>query len=402
MRILHFCTGFPLSYNGGITNYVRALVASQRALGYDVVVVAREKEVVDGLDVVPFKSENVKPFAREFDFEGLSDDHLFRIVGQVKPDLIHVHMVLDFSASTFAALQACGVPYCVSLHDYYYICPRIIMVKADDTVCRVMENDKCKRCIGVTGKRKALKRVLPSSVLNALGLLGGNVVPRAEVMRGFLNHASMLFPVSKRVEEIYRDFAPDGNYQTLHIGNQSAHHFPEVRERSGPIVVAVLGSLTYHKGAGVLQELLKRVTSESVEFHFYGRANREWMKRLANLGLRDCGEYRPEQLSEILEGVDVGLVLPIWEDNGPQVTMEFINNRIPVVGTRRGGIPDFIGKNNGYVFEPDIPSEVDGIAEFLRNIDREKLLKIKKGMMRLLTPEEHVKELSSHYKKILR
>ncbi len=400
MKVLHLCTGFPLSFNGGITNYVRALIISQRAIGYDVAVVAMEEESVDGFDVIPFSSDNVKPFSRNFDFQGASDQRILQIIEQEKPDLIHVHMVLDFSASTFECIQASGIPYCVSLHDYYYICPRIIMVKADDTVCRTMEDNKCKRCVGPVGKNKSLKRLLPSVMLDALGMLGGNVVERAEAMRCFLANAAMLFPVSKRVEEIYRDFSPDGRYHTLHIGNQSALSFPPVRERSGPIIVAALGSLTYHKGAGVLQELLARVNSSEVIFHFYGRANREWMKKLSALGLQDCGEYKPGQLGEILRNVDVGLVLPIWEDNGPQVTMEFINHRVPVVGTRRGGIPDFIGENNGYVFEPDSSTEVEGAVSFIRELDRENLLRIKEGMTPLLSPDEHAKALSLYYDEI--
>jgi hypothetical protein len=41
------------------------------------------------------------------------------------------------------------------------------------------------------------------------------------------------------------------------------------------------------------------------------------------------GAYKPHQLSEILKSADVGLVLPVWNDNGSQVLMEFINNGIP-------------------------------------------------------------------------
>lgn len=45
MKILHICTGWPLSFQGGITNYVRQLAETQNDKGHEVHVLgAPDKE----------------------------------------------------------------------------------------------------------------------------------------------------------------------------------------------------------------------------------------------------------------------------------------------------------------------------------------------------------------------
>ena len=49
MRILHITTGYPLSFHGGITNYVRSIAEVQTAEGHQVGVVSGKAVPVAGL-----------------------------------------------------------------------------------------------------------------------------------------------------------------------------------------------------------------------------------------------------------------------------------------------------------------------------------------------------------------
>ena len=62
MKILHFLSGFPVSYNGGITNYIRSLTAYQREAGNQV-------SVLCGKDADP---EIRGKFDEVIEFDGLS------------------------------------------------------------------------------------------------------------------------------------------------------------------------------------------------------------------------------------------------------------------------------------------------------------------------------------------
>ena len=99
--------------------------------------------------------------------------------------------------------------------------------------------------------------------------------------------------------------------------------------------------------------------------------------------------------------MDVGLVLPIWEDNGPQVVMEMLNNKLPVIATSMGGITDFVNDNNGYLFNPYSNDGLEKAVDFINNLTSDKVFNMKTMISRTLSPKEHCLELLNVYQKIL-
>lgn len=61
LKICHIATGFPISFNGGITNYVRALAEYQKK-NNEVWVVSGEDSKENSFNVFVYKSKNIKPF----------------------------------------------------------------------------------------------------------------------------------------------------------------------------------------------------------------------------------------------------------------------------------------------------------------------------------------------------
>ena len=106
-------------------------------------------------------------------------------------------------------------------------------------------------------------------------------------------------------------------------------------------------------------------------------------------------------LSNILDEIDIGMCLSVWEDNGPQVVMEFLNNHVPVVGTKLGGIPDFVHDGiNGYLFNPFDYREIDRIVCVLNTMTRQDLNKLKSNICRTTTTKEHCGEIDKIYNSI--
>ena len=146
----------------------------------------------------------------------------------------------------------------------------------------------------------------------------------------------MLLSVSTRTAVIYKAAVPEARIVVEQIGNESANGAGE-KVPSNKIRVVALGTLSRHKGADLLRTFLRNVDRPDMEFHFYGRAVEGYGRKLGQFGLHCHGPYKPSDIPSIMAASDIGLVLPICEDNGPQVAMEFIDYKTPGPGnqTRR-------------------------------------------------------------------
>ena len=132
MKILHVCTGWPLSYQGGITNYVRELAQEQYRNGNDVYVLgAPDKEKYD-FEYVPYTSKIVA-----FSYRPLIDKEALKKIEEFlkneKFDIIHIHAIEYIDWDFYNILSS--YHYVVSLHDYCFICPRIYMYQPSGHVC---------------------------------------------------------------------------------------------------------------------------------------------------------------------------------------------------------------------------------------------------------------------------
>ncbi len=65
------------------------------------------------------------------------------------PDVVHIHSVHGLGAALLDACAAQGVPYVVTLHDAWWLCPRQVMVRADWRDCGQTRIDLnlCRACV---------------------------------------------------------------------------------------------------------------------------------------------------------------------------------------------------------------------------------------------------------------
>ncbi len=407
MKICHLCTGYPISFQGGITNYVRALAQAQQDAGNCVYVVSGETKEQYGYQVKSYASKKIHPMSMRprVDKNGLAELKEFFETEQF--DLIHIHMILDIDWDVADVLKP--YRYVVSLHDYFYLCPRIVMLNPGHHCCGQYEEQKCKKCISMTNTNYILHGI--ERRLQMAGMKGFRLpyIPQSVTVKRFqkykqlLEGAELLLPVSTRVQQIYENSGIRGNYQVLHIGNITADRYtPEFRENrdKDKIDVVMLGTLTVIKGADLLIELAARLDKSKFNVHFYGRSA-EYAEKIREVGIIDHGPYQQTQLPEILANSDLGLVLSIWEDNGPQVVMEMLNNHVPVVGTRMGGIPDFVNENNGFLFDPYSEEEIQQLIDKLNTLTIDDIIEMKRSIRPTMTTGEHADRMRAVYSQII-
>lgn len=413
MKILHISTGFPISFQGGITNYVRILAETQAQNGHDVTVIGAPDQKNHKFKYIEYQSKKILPFS----FSKMLDDESLAFFSSVLSehqfDLVHIHMMLDVDRRIHTLLKE--IPYVISLHDYFFICPRIQMVKPNRVLCTKYCSAECSKCISALAfnpvfmrgfcKLNAIAKFAHVSLPTEPAIVPQNVTEeRFREYKKLLEAADRVLPVSNRVREIYADSGTDAKYQVLHIGNISADQFTEYQfnehMEDRKIKVTMLGSINYVKGGEILLKLAKGVDANHVELHFWGRSN-EYADAIKKAGVIDHGTYTQDKLAEILRDSDLGLVLSVWEDNAPQVVMELLNNHVPVIGTRMGGITDFVNETNGLVFYPYDEKEICRAVDFLNTVTLDEIEQLKRSIHRTKTTAEHYREIMEIYEEIL-
>lgn len=393
MKIVHVCMGFPVEYPGGITNYVRSLASSQTDK-HEVTVVCNgdpdNKQEGQGYKIIRYNSP-IRNFSLSLNKEDPNIDSFVAILVNENADLYHFHSLLGIDTNFLKKWK--NKNYIVSLHDYNTICPRVFMVTGDGEICRTVKLDACTTCVGYLNQIDILNRISNKFSIPLPRIKSNNVINRNDLFIDFLNRSLMCYPVSKRVGEIFVKAGVDINKcKVITIGNDSANTFSSrVPSTESKVQIAFLGTFTRIKGAELFIKMMKEIGTDKFDFNLYGRGDNKLIEIFKNIGGIYHGSYSPNELPSILSNIDIGAVLSIWEDNGPQVVMEMINNGIPVLGTSRGGIPDFIRhQETGFIFDPD--TELNNAISWLSKMNKEYLTEMMGNICPLKSPKAHCLE----------
>jgi glycosyltransferase involved in cell wall biosynthesis len=107
-----------------------------------------------------------------------------------------------------------------------------------------------------------------------------------------------------------------------------------------------------------------------VELLIAGRGEEQYEKGLRERygdadDIKFLGFIKP---ADFFAQVDVAIVPSLWNDTLPSVVFESLGYGVPVVGSRRGGIPEMVLDGvNGLVFEPDDPASLVSAIVKLRD-----------------------------------
>jgi len=387
-------------------------------------------------------------------------------IRKLKPDIIHVQNMMGLSSSIIEISADLGYPIIVSHHNYWFICPRIELLRLDKRLCQGPEfgincawccNSKKYRNMIQFGKltkrikgslrpivrsvyflsqfemlyhsirkgklRSAIKRNISFDIyglydsfdyyshresINPNYILKYNI--RAEYHRYLLKDKVYInLAVSSAVKDRLIKFGvPQKKILIQHIGTRAAEFIkilpkPQINQQ---VNFGFMGPLRYEKGVHLLIKAFSKLKPDSCSLKIFGSVSDiKYLKYLKYLTLRSkninfYGPYNYESLSEILQGIHYLVVPPIWYDNAPQVVMEALASKTPVIGANIGGIPDFVqdGKN-GLLFKPNDEEDLLRCMQLVIN-NRELFMKFREKIKPLKTMKEHVVELEELYYRI--
>lgn len=339
--------------------------------------------------------------------------------------------------------------FILSLHNYQCFCPQVNLWKREQESCDDFHEGKdCSGCLGqYPGAEKFRKYYLADYYMRKVGMeqysqplrtklknLYGKLKalkgsPAAEPVQvlstspkeaetfcrfrrdnvAYINrYMDAVLCVSERVKEIAMHM---GVYEekaiTSYIGSAFAEH--QARKAAypytgGPLKIAYMGYMRRDKGfyffldaLASMPERLAKDISVVIAARFDDPAA---VKKLEEISLRFeefrlYDGYTHKDIPAITHGLHLGIVPVLWEDNLPQVAIEFKAMGIPVLAADRGGASE-LSHSKKFVFKSgDKDDFIQKLEEFIRKPDT--IEDYWKEQNHLITMKEHCDSLIQIY-----
>jgi len=445
VKVLYITHLYRPQHIGGTENYTHALATGLMALGHDAQVLCVESWergdrywngiLDDCLEGVPvrklrlnwMKAPDVNRYLYDNPFVG---DYVEEYLRGVKADLVHVTSCNTLSASVIGAAKKAGVPVVVTLTDFWFVCPRVNLVKGDGALCdgHVSEHE-CVRCLFQGSKVYRWPRyVLPENVtlqlLSAVSTMGRHgrltrlpglrglamdIRDRRAKLRCALEQADRVLTASPAARDVFQhnglsrpiEIVPYGNDLSWlrHYTGKSARHV---------LSFGFIGQISPIKGPQVLIRAYKEASrgGES-RLLIYGDVKKDpvFSQELRSLasGRNDIefrGAYSNAEIARVFSEIDVLVVPSLWRDF-PLVINEAFAAKTPVIATALGGMSEVVQPEvNGLLVER---GNSEDLARTLRRVITERglLPRLCAGIPRVKSMGDAVAEMLRIYAETL-
>lgn len=421
MRILHLVHQYPPEFVGGTELYTQALAGYQAQMGHQVAlfypstapegaapagatpVPIQPRTSADGVRVygVPLGARSrAAVFAATFRQPALGQA-LAPVLAAEQPDLVHVQHLMGLPAGLVTQIQAAGIPYVVTLHDYWYPCANAQLVtNYDGTVCagpRAWVN--CGRC--------TLARAGHDWPWLAPGL-APLLAYRAARLRRVLAGAAAIIAPTHFVRQTYAALGlPVARLVVVGHGLALPAGFvPSTREpaRPGMLHVVYVGSVAWQKGVHLLVEAANQLPHDGVRLTIYGSLDdfpdyvADLRARAAHPGIRFAGRIDRAALWAALAEADVLAVPSLWYETAALVIQEGFAAGLPVVASDLGALTERVRDGVDGLLLP--AGDVAAWRDALRRLrDTPGLLdQLRAHIQPVRTIAEHVSEIEQVYR----
>ncbi len=256
-------------------------------------------------------------------------------------DLVHFAHPMRLGSFARAALES-GIPYMLTLTDYWMICPKFFLRTSRGGLCAGAEGSQA--CIRLCSELDA-----------------SFIKQRSALIKEILFGAKYLVSPSKFLAAVFQKEFPGLAVSIIPHGMDFKYLKLNSRDykQGDKIIFAYCGGLSPHKGIHLLLKAFLNLNPPNGELRLYGSCfhEKEYLRFLHDIAGRDerisfCGTYSEEQVGEVLSNIDV-LVLPsLWYENYPLVLHESLACNVPVIASNIGGMAEKIKDSvNGFTFE---------------------------------------------------
>jgi glycosyltransferase involved in cell wall biosynthesis len=348
-----------------------------------------------------------------------------RLLDTLRPDIIHFQHLINLSASLLEIAKQRRIPTVVTLHDFWFICPLINLLKPDFSLCGGPD-DSGRNCYQCWDRERAqvisnllskhhLRFVTPVSILSNIRKVRNPpylFVERAAYMKSLLLEADRIIAPSRFLMDTFSKYGvPREKIVCIDKGFDFnlLENFDSFRssqdKHSGKLVLGFVGGIGIYKGFNILIEAFNRLKGEDAELKIYGNyapLSKEFVdarSRIKNPNVKFMGRY--DDVRQPYSEIDVLIFPSICYENRPLVLTESIITRTPVIASNLGSIPELIiDGENGLLYEAGNSQDLyDKIMMFIQH--PELLERLKRSPSKIKTIQDEAEELERTYREIL-
>jgi glycosyltransferase involved in cell wall biosynthesis len=187
---------------------------------------------------------------------------------------------------------------------------------------------------------------------------------------------------------------------------ESVRRFPR-QPSDGPLRVAFVGALAWHKGVHVLAEAFSGLPAGAARLRIWGDPALfpDYAQQVRSLfGHSDAklmGHIANERVGEVLADSDVLVVPSLWYENSPLVIQEAQAAGVPVVTSGHGALAEKVRHGVDGLHFP--PGDADALRQALqRLVDEPDLLpRLRTGIQPPPDIAEHTRQMETIYERLL-
>ncbi|MBN1306332.1 MAG: glycosyltransferase [Chitinispirillaceae bacterium] len=448
MKILHIVHSYPPYSFGGTELYTQDLCEALSKHNRINILASRFKEygsettptenILENIGITFFNRHRPETYEQTY-FDRRNDERFLALIKHFSPDVVHVQHLLFHSMSFINILTEASIPFVMTLHDYWYLCPQCFLTKTDGSLCNGPGNgDICLSCDNADGNgyippsRAVLKNgsilfflkfagyFFPTSIRewagswvirqkrNAIRSTRGflETKERLRWMVSYLNRAGRIISPSEVISERYNAAGVNDIIVIPHgvrSSNITPGHDKYEQIANRHLAFGYIGSIMPHKGLHVLIEAFKLANDTRAQLLIYGKAGDHpeydlFLRKLATLpSIRFMGPITHESIFDAIKTIDAVVIPSICTENFPLVANEAFFAKTPVIASNVGGLSKLIvpGKN-GFLFEK---GNSGALAEILSHLiaNPHTLSVMSRSIPPVKTMTEHACEIENIY-----
>lgn len=295
--------------------------------------------------------------------KGILEYGFRKLLYELRPDIVHFHNIYALSPNLIDACHEEDIPALITVHDYWAICNRNILLDAKRHFCSG-EDELCSIC---------------EPYQNPIKSCGMSIQERNQLVMRSLRKASLLIsPSAYLAEKFIKRGVPRDKIRVINNGINLGE-FKLSKKKSKKIRFAYIGQVIEHKG---IENLLKAISflddkeQKQISVLIVGSGIDiyvDFCKRLAKELIPTntvtfYGGAQNEKVAGMFRDIDAVIVPSVWSENSPVSIMEALASGTPVLASEIGGIPELVQDNlTGFLHKYDDP---DSLTENFRKIIR--------------------------------